>query len=162
MTNAYWNNEKYYEYLCTIRNSRCAYYNFFSVRLFCSFHKVIPLLSLSLFSSCVTFWFRGFCLNIYSETVVSLRWWRWWIYIFKNHAKTLTGLGLSHRNRRSYHKKLDQRNRPQSNRLYIPNENTQLLLKNFVNLQKLVLIWIPTSNILVDLTILNVDAAKIS
>jgi hypothetical protein len=31
MTNAYRNNEKYYEYLCTIRNSRCAYYNFFSV-----------------------------------------------------------------------------------------------------------------------------------
>jgi hypothetical protein len=29
MTNAYWINEKYYAYLCTIRNSRCAYYTFF-------------------------------------------------------------------------------------------------------------------------------------
>jgi hypothetical protein len=31
MTNAYWNNEKYYENLCSMRNGKCAYYNFFSV-----------------------------------------------------------------------------------------------------------------------------------
>jgi hypothetical protein len=29
--NSCWNNEKCYEYLCTLRNSTCAYYTFFSV-----------------------------------------------------------------------------------------------------------------------------------
>jgi hypothetical protein len=42
MTNAYWNNKKYYENLCTIRNSRCAitiFYNFFSVKYNHELHK---------------------------------------------------------------------------------------------------------------------------
>jgi hypothetical protein len=30
--NSCWNNEKCYEYLCTLRNSACAYYTFFSVK----------------------------------------------------------------------------------------------------------------------------------